>query len=269
MTDDSRLTIENDHIRISVLPNFGARVVEFTDKHTSRNWLVTGRPNGSTSDDAIFGKDEAVGWDECFPTIAATELSGAERDHGALWGRPHKCSILETGIKTKFVASGYILDRELTLQDQTLVAEYRLRQANDAKPKPALWSQHCLVAVSPGEHIKISGLTEPTPVFLDKLAPLTVLGSHAGIAQKTYSKAHDSPLVEISGTNGKFSLSWCADEIPFCGIWINYGGWPKDDPCHQIAFEPATETAEFPSQRSDILSGSKERCWTVKMSVSH
>lgn len=268
MTDDVRLTIENERIRLSVLPSFGARIVEFVDKRTNRNWLVTGAPIGSTSDDAIFGKDEAVGWDECFPTIAATEIIGAQRDHGALWGRPQKCTVHDCEITTEFVAAGYLLDRVLALRGEVLVAKYRLRTSNGSIAIPALWSQHCLLDVAPGEQININGLADPNPAFLREIAPLTVLDPNAGLSQKTYSRACEKPRVEISGANGKLSLSWNADEMPFCGIWINYGGWPEDTPCHQIAFEPATETGECPSQSSDILNGNIERCWTLTMSVS-
>ena len=69
------VAIESDVLRVAVLPEFGARVVSFVDKRSGREWIFQGGETSDTGEDAIYGADAAVGWDECFPTVSPWDAS--------------------------------------------------------------------------------------------------------------------------------------------------------------------------------------------------
>src|SRR5664279_4148592 len=85
--------IENDKLRVGIAPAYGARVVSLLDKTSGREWITQGVRSGNTGEDAVYLGAEAVGWDECFPTVGPWDASATPwrrrlRDHGDLWGRP-------------------------------------------------------------------------------------------------------------------------------------------------------------------------------------
>ena len=87
------VTIESEAMRVAVLPAFGARVVSLLDKCSAREWMFEGGQTSDTGEDAVYGADAAVGWDECFPTVSPWDASQTAwqrrlRDHGDIWGRP-------------------------------------------------------------------------------------------------------------------------------------------------------------------------------------
>ncbi|MEM7444794.1 MAG: hypothetical protein AAF414_15840 [Pseudomonadota bacterium] len=260
-------TIENDVLSVAVVPSYGAKVVELTDKRTGRNWLVTGSPTEADGDDAVFGGREAYGWDECFPTVASCreiELNWAARDHGLLWGRPWLFESQDNSITTIFRHESFSFTRRLSLDGPRLTSDYVLENTADT-PFSYLWSVHPLFDLSPGETITLGGvdevsstyvslddyLTGPGPlawpsatiggqtIDLDKVHP-----SSRRLAAKLYLDNPDLDRVTLNGANGTLALTWKRDQIAALGLWLDYGGWPDGDPVHQVAIEPTTAPAD-------------------------
>eukprot|EP01035_Chromulina_nebulosa_P062854 gene62854-85963_t len=78
--------LENQHLRVGVTTQFGARVVSLFDKASGREWMTQGTESTNTGEAAVYGGPEAVGWDECFPTVGASDASSTGwqrrlRDH--------------------------------------------------------------------------------------------------------------------------------------------------------------------------------------------
>src|SRR5438128_9495905 len=90
------MILENDELRVEVLPERGAMVASLVERATGREWLdqpPTG-PERSARLGDVYGGAEACGWDECFPTVNPVAYpeppwQGAPlADHGELWSRP-------------------------------------------------------------------------------------------------------------------------------------------------------------------------------------
>ena len=245
------LSIGNDRLGLSVSPDFGARVLSLTDRNSGRQWLVTGSQSAETGEDAVYGADEAVGWDECFPTVLSCDHPawGRLRDHGALWGRRWLVDRADPDcIEARFETPRFRFVRRLTVADAAVVADYSVTNLGPG-PMPYLWSQHCLLATRPGDRIDLAGHEKMRvggdPLYwpdhqgrdLGTVGPL-----EDGFALKTYSETPHRASAAIVGADGGITFEW--EDVPAFGLWLCYGGWPQGNPVHQVAMEPTTAPAD-------------------------
>ena len=298
MTD---LTLQNEHIAVAVAPGFGARVTRLIDRATGRDWMVPGDQSHQTGEDAVYGRNEAVGWDECFPTVARCDASGTVwarnlRDHGDLWGRAfavveHRTDVLTLAYQT----DAFRFVRSLRLLGNTLHANYLVHNLT-AQPMPYLWALHGLLAVRPGERIVLPGIRQVHAPYVSKDGatidlPLihwpatsaalgfdidTVQPETAGFAAKLYASAPAQARAMVGGAEGWLELAWSGEQIGHLGLWFTYGGWPGSGPessgVHHMAIEPTTASAGDLSEaialgQADPLAPGGSRAWTVRMSV--
>jgi len=275
------LSIGNDRIGLTILPDFGGRVVALTDWVSGRQWLVTGPQSGQTGEDAVYGADEAVGWDECFPTVLPCDhpaWGGTLRDHGALWGRKwivdHRDA---TCVDARFETRQFRFARSLTVQGASVTAAYSVTNLG-SQTLPYLWSQHCLLATTPGDRIILNGQDDmhiaqdsfQWPAHPDR--DLSRVGDISeGFAMKAYAETPGRASAAINGPNGGLRLDW--DDVPALGLWLCYGGWPKDRPVHQVALEPATAGADHLAAADDmgkarVLAPHETHTWSVRMTLT-
>ncbi|MDE0111368.1 MAG: hypothetical protein OXI87_15860 [Albidovulum sp.] len=262
MTRGTAYHMSNGRIALTVEPDFGARITSLSDIATGRQWLVEGQLEGDKGSDAIYAAAEARGWDECFPTVSICEhpdWCGSMRDHGELWGRPWTVRRTGNRLYASYKGEFFEFQRTLELRGSAVHAKYRVANIG-ATPFKYMWSQHCLLAVEPGEklvasdsvsELRSSGgyhLGSPVgpssvdwPFFLPFDLDLRVVHNcGAGLALKLYGSAAASTTVGIDSANGGIRFSWYGIELSGVGIWLNYGGWPPDNPVHHVAIEPTT-----------------------------
>ena len=85
------VTLENDIIRITVLPQLGGRIWSLIHLPTSREllWQNQYLPPAVAEYGAGYDSGWAGGWDEVFPSDAPAEIDGvAYPDHGEIWSVP-------------------------------------------------------------------------------------------------------------------------------------------------------------------------------------
>lgn len=259
------IRIENDALAVTVAPHYGARVTSLLDKAGGRDWIAPGGESPETGETAAYLADEAVGWDECFPTVSPWDGSETAwgrplRDHGDLWGRPWAVDAQSrTGVTTSYATGEFRFIRSLELQDRTLVAGYSVSNEGTAA-LPYMWALHGLLAVAPGEHIALRGVSRleatylfhrgrtlaapslvwpgPDPALglaLDNVQPVS---EH--FAGKFYTGDFAAPVASVGTADERLEIGWDASEVPYLGLWLNYGGWPTAGDVHHIAFEPTT-----------------------------
>ncbi len=271
----------NDRLSLSVTPDYGARVVALTDRHTGRQWLVTGSQSTQTGQDAIYGAAEAVGWDECFPTVLACDhpaWAGRLRDHGDLWGREWIVDRAQADcIETRFETPLFRFTRRLTAHDATVTAAYSVTNLGPTT-LPYLWSQHCLLATTPGDHIVLQGqgrMLAGDRHFDWPHSPDRELGQigpiSEGFALKSYAETPGAASAAIVGAQGGLRLDW--DDVPALGLWLCYGGWPAGNPAHQVALEPTTGTADDLAtaetmRQARLLGPNDTHAWSVRLTLT-
>lgn len=267
------------------MPDYGARVVALTDLRKGRQWLVTGPQSAQTSEDAVYGAGEAIGWDECFPTVlpcAHPAWAGPLRDHGALWGRKWAVVRAEPHcIETHFETPLFKFVRVLTAQGATVTADYRVSNLGTT-PLPYLWSQHCLLATNPGERIVVQGQSammaadQPFdwPQHPDR--DLRTIGPISeGFAIKAYATApggaSGGASAAVIGPGGGLRFDWT--DLPALGIWLCYGGWPTGNGVHQVALEPTTAMADHLNAaetlaQARVLGPAETHRWSVRLTLT-
>jgi hypothetical protein len=255
-------SLANEDVAVKVDVAYGARITSLLDQITGREWMLQGGHGPDVSDSAVYLGDDAIGWDECFPTVASWDASGTVwgsvlRDHGALWGRPADLvSVDDNVIVTRQTGPQFALERRLQIEGRTLRALYRLDNLTDV-PLPYLWAAHGMLKVSPADRIVLPGVTEVTAThlardggsvragMLDWPGPNTqwsesfsnVEPASVHHAAKLYASDVPGGAAYVGNTDGWLRIGWSA-EIDSLGIWLNYGGWPAPGHVHHIGLEP-------------------------------
>jgi hypothetical protein len=289
--------IENVAMRVGMMPDYGARVVHLIDKVTGRDWMALGGTSSQVGEAVVYGRDEAVGWDECFPTVGVWDASSTGwkrklRDHGDLWGRPWRFDhVSPTAIIATYSGREYSFRRSLTVDGPTLIADYEVANTGTVE-LPYLWALHGLLVATPGDRIALGGAVEvdgvyltaggnrydaarlswpsPSPNFpveLDLVHPPS-----SAIAAKLYVRNLPSRSVAVGGAGGWLTIDW-DDTLDDLGIWMTYGGWPGPGGVQQLALEPTTASADdlgsaVRQGTAITLAPGQARRWQVKLSLS-
>lgn len=287
------IVLRNAAVEVAVLPGYGARVIRLVDRRSGRDWMAPGGVSLQTGEDAAYGEPEAVGWDECFPTVSRCDARGtvwgrALRDHGDLWGR--EFAVVAQGadhVVLERATPEFRFRRGLRLAGAEMVAEYRVQNLM-AQPMPFLWALHGLLAVREGERIVLPGVGRvnvtalllggrafaPQPcdwpggamgagLALDRVQP-----AEAALAAKLFATVPEQARALVGGAGGWLELAWSGREIGHLGIWMTYGGWPAPGGVNQLALEPTNAAAEDLSeaigQTAPLLPG-EVREWQIRL----
>lgn len=248
------VALGTDRLALTVDPDFGARVLSLTDRASGREWLVQGPRVRDVSEQAAYLGAASRGWDECFPTVLSchhTAWGGHLRDHGMLWGRSWEIvSVSGRQLEVCFQGDGITFTRTLTLEGAGLTAAYAVSSSR-AAPVPYLWSQHCVLDLTPNDRIALTGQGRMVAAGVGYDWPahptrdLSRVGhSDEGFVLKSYALSPARASAEISGPQGGLRFDWDGAEVPALGLWLNYGGWPTEGPAHQVALEPTTGAAD-------------------------
>ena len=150
----SARVLENECLRIVVVPELGAKLVSLVDKRNRLEWLVDSdnRPVKKVPYGAVFTEQDLSGWDEMFPTIVACEYPAQGEwfgrplpDHGEVWTlpwvvEPESAQALRLSVEGK--ALPYRLTRTLAYSaPDTLQMRYELENLGRER-MPYIWAAH-------------------------------------------------------------------------------------------------------------------------------
>ena len=260
--------LEDPYLRVAVTPRYGARVVSLLDKASGREWMTQGAESSNTGDAAEYRGPEAVGWDECFPTVGAWDGSATGwqrrlRDHGDLWGRPWRLDASSSSdLQLSYETPKFRFSRALALKRGVLTASYAVSNISN-RPLPYLWALHALLAVRPGDsivlpgveaveasYLSLSGEKLPTgrllwagenavlPFRLDHTQPATSV-----FAGKMQANGLPAGAARVGRPGEWLEITWDRG-IRDLGIWLTYGGWPEPGGHYEVALEPTSSPAD-------------------------
>jgi galactose mutarotase-like enzyme len=258
----SARVLENADIRAEVMPALGGKFISLRSKRTSTEWLLPPlRPYVEARSTGGFEQWDGGGFDECLPTIAATETAP---DHGEVWRHawreePVAESML---LRTTALGGGVAFERRARLDGASLVLDYAVKNRGDVT-QSLLYCAHPLLRVEQGDRILLPSEVREVAIGDSAGARLgrrgdriAWPGAKAGSDLSVVGPPDGSQADKLFA--GPLTKGWCAlvrpslDEgieltfsnevLPYLGIWICRAAWPDAGPAKQytVAFEPTS-----------------------------
>lgn len=271
--------LENDFLKVSVIPELGAKIAQIRDKQANYDWLWEDptRPLRARRVTDKYDEHDITGFDECFPNIGISSYPGdidlILPDHGELWSQAWSCektndSIISTAIGKVLP---YKFERKIALKDRSLTFSYSIENTGQESFK-GFWSAHPLFNAVEGMQILLNGNPPMTKEFgfsgrmgsdgadgyaghLDEyIWPNTAgeSGKSYDFSQVTLAEPLTDKVVIATPEDGVITLlnprhkcavrfSLAPQEIPYIGICFNLDAWPfTGRKARWLAIEPST-----------------------------
>ncbi|TXT50187.1 MAG: hypothetical protein FD137_442 [Spirochaetes bacterium] len=148
--------MENDALRLVVLPRRGAKAASIYVKKPAREllWQYPGDTYPPLVPGSAFKPEDSTGFDDMFPTVNAEPYPFAPwagqplPDHGEVWFMPWEETPSEAG-SLSFAVQGrnfpYRLQKTFSLSGASLRIQYHVENLGET-PFPCLWAAHPLFA---------------------------------------------------------------------------------------------------------------------------
>jgi galactose mutarotase-like enzyme len=302
--DVRAVVLENERLRVAVLPGHGAKVASLVYKPLQRE-LLWQNPSPtfiqSNYGDPYTAGDLA-GFDEMFPTISecghpTPPWRGiVAPDHGEVWALPWDCRV--EGETVTLTVCGvrfpYRLSKTLALEGACLRGRY---EAENLCPLPFdfIWAAHPLFNAEEGMELIV-------PAGLDAIVnsvPGPTLGGYGArhrfpvasrpdgtavalnrVPQRNatgyqkYYFAGRAPegwcLLRDAGRDLTIGLSYPKETVPYLGIWLNEGGYAGQ---YNVAPEPASAAMDRLDAAAlwgtgSLLGPRERRRWVLNLAVA-
>lgn len=171
----NKISMRNQYLTVSILPEAGGKISELTDRRSGRNWLWQ-NPTisfGAGQHGDNYGRElDSGGWDEILLSLGAADLAVPDGrpysvpDHGDVVGREWSVTSVTTEADgtaiCRLSVSGkslhYRLNREIHLRDNSSAIDvhYTLTN-NDTFAWPCYWCAHALINIDAQTRIELPG----------------------------------------------------------------------------------------------------------------
>lgn len=257
--DIRTVILENELIRIVIMPDLGAKIWQITYKPRGKDLLWQNPrlrpqrlPFHTVYDDQFFG-----GWDELFPNDLPEKI-GEETypDHGEIWTLPWRYAVEKSEpeeavlkLWTETPISNCRVEKTISLRQGEAKIRFRHRIANNGTGTlPYMWKLHAAMAVD--EHSRIdlpaanvymehfgdtrvgaTGQTYAWPYALDgegnRHDMRNVLPASSGRSEFQYATDTTEGWCALTHTKDKigFALAYDREVLPHCWLFASYGGW--------------------------------------------
>lgn len=276
--DFHAITVSNDLISFTILPELGGKITSIYDLRACREWLWTNprlpyrKLEYGTS---YVAAADTGGWDECFPTIAPCSYplkpwQGLRLpDHGELWSKAWYVNIEERSDSVTYstevngTALPYVFHRSVSLapHSDTLRLYYAVRNLGESEMS-FIWSAHPMFTAEPGMRVLLPENTRmhtyasippelspkdseyEWPVHIsagDKELSFPLMpDATTGVAIKFWSRPLAEGWTALLVQDGAFRFEFDPELVPRVGLWLNAGGWSgiPGDPYYNLGLEP-------------------------------
>lgn len=289
------LKLENEFLRVVILPDSGGKIISLRDLVNNREWLTQGplpEPGAVSRVGDTWTGREGWGWDECFPNISAAPPTLA--DHGEIWSRPWQFEMTPDGLVGKIEGFhfDYTFERRFRLENRVLIASYRVVNRM-ATPLKAVWAMHSVFAAKPGMQIELPasirelqvesamsvkvGKQVDWPLTRDEDGNELDLGTTPPGEGKSYAlKLFTKRLQPGEGwavlrdSENSLKLEYDPTTVPYLGLWLNYGAWEGS---YEAALEPASSPCDalgkaIDRQNSLSVDVGGSYSWEVRLELS-
>jgi galactose mutarotase-like enzyme len=286
------ISLENEAVRVTVVPELGAHVTELVDRAAGRDLLwhnprttLRRAPYGAHFDDWWSG-----GWDEIFPTGDRALLHDELLPYmGEMWSVPWSSDVSIAGDLASVTTVGHAtmaparMERRLWIRgDEPAVhASYRIVNL-DVRPLPFLWGIHPVFAVTPDHRIDHPARTMLVGVSSDPSMgtvgetyawpALPDPSAHGGTRDVRRARPREDAVfgghwatdlqdgwlaLTDTATRRGIAIVFPVDVFPHAWLWQVYGGWRGH---HHLALEP---WSGYPMQLEEAQAAGRARVLTA------
>lgn len=303
------LVIENEKIRAVFLPEIGGKMKELINLETGTQFLLENQREDKLYSSPFYGSEyssyDVSGFDECFPTVTACEKSLKNNkkipfpDHGELWSRAWEFTQVSDllTLSIEGMKSKYLFKKKIGVKENTIEINYTVKNLSPLS-FPYIWSAHPLLKISAGDKLLLPPHTNVVSLYWASKPTIGLPGDHLNISSLVIEQnKFDFSVVPNNSTN--FALkcftgrlvkgysglykkqkdetvlfTFDADEIPYLGIWLCYGGWPIDSKKkhYTIGLEPTNGNSDslaeaIKKNTCSELAPFGEHSWTLKITL--
>ncbi len=281
------LVLENDRLRVTVLPGHGAKITEFVSKRASRD-LLYHHPRFDVRP-PVFGSNVDDWWtggiDEVAPTGHPCLVNGEQLPFlGEYWSQAWSARVVEEGPERAVVdlgAGGIItplrIERRMELRADEAILRSHHRLTNvGPEPIDFMWGIHPGLAIRPGARIQVPAMegvfaeghpqldVAPGTRFAWPRLPLRQGGS----IDLSVARPPDPPSWELAyldglsagwlavtdpDTRSGFAMSFDPAVLPVVWLWGVYGGWRG---IYALALEAWTS---YPARLDQAIAAGRHR----------
>ena len=247
------LTLENEHISVTVLPEVGAKIHEFIDRELQRD-LLYHHPRVEVRA-PVFGVNVDNWWsggiDDCFPTGHACVVNGEELPFlGEVWSLPWTVEEY-TGTEMRLSRTGVVTPFRMTKSlrldpgQRSMSVSYEISNLG-YEPFPYLWGIHPAVPLGQSTRIRVPATTvrygdgrdangSLSPEFVsgavDNPWPVASLSEFGPTPSLSWHHVYLTGLtqgwlaVEDSVEGWGLGVTFPLEVFPWVHIWVVDGGW--------------------------------------------
>jgi hypothetical protein len=251
--------LENELLRIDVLPEAGAKIYNFVHKASGRN-LLWHNPHIDPARHAFgtsFDDNWSGGWDELLPNdlVSHDTFGDPLPDHGEFWTQSMPWDVLSSGgdsVSVRFTAHGRVspvtFEKTLTLNDGESFCRVHYRLTNrGTTPYDYVWNVHPAMAISTDTWLDVPAIDGSTelwrnerfaagetfrwPRLPDRQGTVCDLrrieGPHSGIADQQYLPNVSEGWYAVTDRRAKVGFGMVFPTALFPNVWLfrTFGGW--------------------------------------------
>lgn len=253
----NRITLENDLLTVTVLPERGGKLASIRHRPTGFE-LLAQPPCGypPLEPGMPFHLGDASGFDDVFPSMGPETSDGIELpDHGQIWSAPMSAELSDERVilRRESIRPVYSYEKQVWLEDDAVRLRWRIHNPA-AHSLQAVWICHCLMRDEEGLRFEFP----PDAREAVNLIPGSALGA-LGQAHRTDGADYDfsrppqpdsavkfrfrHPIREgrcaavYSQSGLRAELEFDPVALPALSFWMTTGAYRGD---RNFAFEPAT-----------------------------
>lgn len=262
------MVLENENLRVQVIPLSGGKIQSIVDKRSQREILY--QTDRATFLRPYYGmpfdEGDLSGFDDMFPTISACQHPDAPwqevclPDHGEVWSLPWDCSV--EGDALALACDGvrlpYRLIKRISFSKaDTLMIRY-CAQNRSAFPLRFIWAAHPLVQADESSLVLLPKETERIfhtydgpnrPDAFGRIGYWSEERAQYGViadpGEERCGKFYvldklrsNESAVYSSETRQYVKFRAPAAQVPYLGVWLNWNGYAVRQ--QNIALEPCT-----------------------------
>jgi len=274
------IELENDWLRVSILPDVGAKIYDLIWKPTGRNilWHNPRIYPQSYAIEANFDNYWCGGWDEGFPTCDECDFNG---EHYPNLGELRSLRWTVESVKQENDGAAAVLStfgpispvrvaKTVSLPAGSPVVGMRYDITHlGALPLDFIWGTHPAIEPAPGMVLHVPAKTgivgqssDPSLGTPGQRYSWPMLTTPNGVQDMSKVQGKDARIfcghyamdlqagwyaLEDSSTGQGFLLKFPVDKCPFLWMWLVYGGWRG---YHHVIVEPWTS---YPVHLADAV----------------